>query len=45
MSPNYEADPEAPKVVPRSRWYSAPATPDSPAPDLAAGTAGHEITR
>jgi small-conductance mechanosensitive channel len=27
MSPNYEADPEAPKVVPPSRWYSAPAAP------------------
>ena len=27
MSPNYEADPEGPKVVPPSRWYSAPAAP------------------
>ena len=27
MSPNYEADPEAPKVVPRDRWYAAPAVP------------------
>jgi small-conductance mechanosensitive channel len=27
MSPNYEADPGAPKVVPPSRWYSAPAAP------------------
>ncbi len=25
MSPNYEADPSGPKVVPPSRWYSAPA--------------------
>jgi small-conductance mechanosensitive channel len=28
MSPNYEADPSAPKIVPRSQWYAAPATPD-----------------
>jgi small-conductance mechanosensitive channel len=27
MSPNYEADPETPKVVPREQWYAAPATP------------------
>jgi small-conductance mechanosensitive channel len=27
MSPNYEADPSGPKVVPPSRWYSAPAAP------------------
>jgi hypothetical protein len=27
MSPNYEADPGAPKVVPPSRWHSAPAAP------------------
>jgi small-conductance mechanosensitive channel len=26
MSPNYEADPSGPKVVPPSRWYSAPAS-------------------
>ena len=26
-SPNYEADPEAPKVVPRDKWFSAPASP------------------
>jgi small-conductance mechanosensitive channel len=25
MSPNYEADPEAPKVVPRDDWFKAPA--------------------
>jgi small-conductance mechanosensitive channel len=29
MSPNYEADPSSPKVVPASRWYSAPAQPAS----------------
>ena len=33
MSPNYEADPGAPKVVPPSRWYSAPAA--------SAAAAGH----
>jgi small-conductance mechanosensitive channel len=27
MSPNYEADPSGPKIVPPSRWYSAPAAP------------------
>jgi small-conductance mechanosensitive channel len=27
MSPNYEADPERPAIVPRDRWYAAPATP------------------
>jgi small-conductance mechanosensitive channel len=25
MSPNYEADPEGPKIVPRERWFAAPA--------------------
>ncbi len=27
MSPNYEADPEGPKLVPRERWFAAPAVP------------------
>jgi len=27
MSPNYEADPEQPAIVPRDQWYAAPATP------------------
>ena len=26
MSPNYEADPEGPKVVPRDKWFEPPAT-------------------
>jgi len=26
MSPNYEADPEGQKTVPKERWYAAPAT-------------------
>jgi small-conductance mechanosensitive channel len=26
MSPNYEADPSAPKVVPRDRWFEAPSS-------------------
>jgi small-conductance mechanosensitive channel len=30
-SPNYEADPGAPKVVPPSQWYAAPAAPPTPA--------------
>lgn len=25
MSPNYEADPEGPKMVPRDKWFAAPA--------------------
>lgn len=41
MSPNYEADPPAPQVVPRDSWYPAPAAPpntgdanaDASAPD------------
>jgi small-conductance mechanosensitive channel len=31
MSPNYEADPGAPKVVAKKDWYAAPARPDAPA--------------
>jgi small-conductance mechanosensitive channel len=27
MSPNYEADPEAPKIVAKKDWYAAPAAP------------------
>ena len=27
MSPNYEADPEQPAIVPRDQWYAAPANP------------------
>lgn len=26
MSPSYEADPEGPKIVPRDKWFAAPAT-------------------
>jgi small-conductance mechanosensitive channel len=29
MSPNYEADPERPKIVPKAKWFAAPAEPDS----------------
>ena len=32
MSPNYEADPPEPIVIPRERWYAAPATQPVPAP-------------
>jgi small-conductance mechanosensitive channel len=32
-SPNYEADPDEPKVVPRSKWYAAPATPAATPPN------------
>jgi small-conductance mechanosensitive channel len=28
MSPNYEADPEGPKIVPKARWHDAPAKRD-----------------
>jgi small-conductance mechanosensitive channel len=34
-SPNYEGDPDAPKTVPRSRWYAAPAVADVKSPDTA----------
>jgi small-conductance mechanosensitive channel len=27
MSPNYEADPEQPAIVPRDKWYASPANP------------------
>ena len=30
MSPNYLVDPAAPKVVPKTQWFAAPARPDSP---------------
>ncbi|TGD73328.1 mechanosensitive ion channel [Mangrovimicrobium sediminis] len=30
MSPSYEADPEAPKLVPPEQWYAAPASPPQP---------------
>ena len=29
MSPNYEADPSGPKIVPRDRWFAEPASPHS----------------
>jgi small-conductance mechanosensitive channel len=36
MTPAYEGDPEQSKVVPKSKWWSAPARPDAPrAPDRA----------
>jgi small-conductance mechanosensitive channel len=28
MSPNYMVDPQAPKVVPKAKWFAAPAKPD-----------------
>jgi small-conductance mechanosensitive channel len=31
MSPNYEADPAGPKIVPRERWYAPPAAPEDAA--------------
>jgi small-conductance mechanosensitive channel len=33
MSPNYEADPEAPKIVPRDKWFAHPARADAPGPE------------
>ena len=30
MAPNYEADPSEPKVVPKEKWYVAPAKPAAP---------------
>ncbi len=40
MSPRYEADPEAPKVVPRDRWFQPPAIPDPPATSSADSASG-----
>lgn len=34
MSPNYEADPERPKLVPRQEWFAAPAVPATAGADL-----------
>ncbi|MGB5737534.1 MAG: mechanosensitive ion channel domain-containing protein, partial [Thiohalocapsa sp.] len=31
MTPNYEADPREPKLVPKEQWYAAPATPPAEA--------------
>lgn len=30
MSPNYEADPAEPKIVPREQWHKEPALPEDP---------------
>ena len=35
MAPQYEAQPEKPVVVPKSRWYAAPAAPEGFAVDTA----------
>jgi small-conductance mechanosensitive channel len=37
MTPNYEADPEKPKLVPADQWYAAPAATDASAASPAAG--------
>jgi len=34
MSPTYEADPEQPKVVPKEKWYEAPAKPADKEPPM-----------
>jgi small-conductance mechanosensitive channel len=41
-SPNYEADPEGAKVVPKDRWYAAPAVPHAQPPDRLARPAEKE---
>jgi small-conductance mechanosensitive channel len=38
MSPNYEADPDGRKTVPRNQWYAAPATPKPDGAILGAGS-------
>jgi len=45
MSPNYEADPESRKVVPRSHWYSAPAVPPQEVAAAAVGLPGDASDR
>jgi small-conductance mechanosensitive channel len=42
MSPNYEADPDTPKLVPRDRWHDAPAqsgSKENPRPPASEGDA------
>lgn len=38
VTPNYEADPPEPKVVPKSDWFAAPARPDEPVAEIAERT-------
>jgi small-conductance mechanosensitive channel len=46
MSPNYEADPEGRKIVPRDRWYDAPAAPPSgPQPVMTAASGAAELEK
>jgi small-conductance mechanosensitive channel len=33
MTPAYEGDPDSPKVVPKTRWFAAPAGASEPASD------------
>jgi small-conductance mechanosensitive channel len=40
-SPNYEADPEGPKVVPREQWFAAPAVPAARTLDEAEDATAH----
>jgi hypothetical protein len=44
MSPNYEADPEQPAIVPRDQWYAAPATPPTPPPRHMAAVRERTVT-
>jgi small-conductance mechanosensitive channel len=39
-SPNYEADPERPKVVPRDKWFAAPAAPPEVEERVTSSSAG-----
>ena len=38
MTPSYERDPEEPKLVPKERWYEAPAKPPEMQKELASGS-------
>jgi hypothetical protein len=41
MTPAYEGDPERPKLVPKAKWWSAPARPAAPGqPDGGASQQG-----
>jgi small-conductance mechanosensitive channel len=42
MSPNYEADPDSPKLVPPSQWFSSPAQPPAAAAGGAALPGGRD---
>lgn len=45
MTPAYEGDPEAPKVVPRDQWFAAPAAESTPEPSFPRSVSRHIVSR